>query len=163
PADSIVHLSRRMLVVRFVQPTTGTAEALVATGDLTLISNDSLRNAITAYLSGAETLVAYAVRTAERFNDALFEYIPVVGANRVAAVDLGMDLFQQSISQSKMLTDDGWVPPFPLDSSAFYASHEAYDALSQMAMAQQTFNNILATMLQQAQSLHEHVEAELNP
>ena len=162
PADSIVHHSRRMFTGRVVQPTTGTAEALVATGDLTLIRNDSLRNAITAYLSATETLVGFQARVAEQYNDAISRYIPAVGANRIAAVDLETDLFQRSISQSKLLTDDGWVPPFPLDSSAFYASQEAYDALSEIAIYRQTVVNIEAAMSQQAHDLHERVEAELN-
>ncbi|MEL6772968.1 MAG: hypothetical protein AAFP18_18055 [Bacteroidota bacterium] len=162
PADSIVHHSRRIFTGRAVQPTTGTAEALVATGDLTLIRNDSLRNAITAYLGATETLVGFQARVASQYNDAIVRYIPAVGANRVAAVDLETDSFQQSISQSKLLTDDGWVPPFPLDSSAFYASQEAYDALSEIAIYLQTGFNIMVAMSQQTQDLHERVEAELN-
>ncbi|MEL6445933.1 MAG: hypothetical protein AAF089_06295 [Bacteroidota bacterium] len=166
PADSIVHHSRRMFTWRAVQPTTGTAEALVATGDLTLIRNDSLRNAITAYLGATETLVGFQARVAEQYNDAIARYIPAVGANRVAAVDLGMDLgmdlLQRSISESKLLTDDGWAPPFPLDSFSFYASQEAYDALSEIALYRQTSFNIMAAMSQETQDLHERVEAELN-
>ncbi|MEM1118162.1 MAG: hypothetical protein AAGJ11_16740, partial [Bacteroidota bacterium] len=160
PADSIVYYSRRILTGRSVQPTTGTAEALVATGDLTLIRNDSLRNAITAYLGATETLVGFQARVAEQYNDAIARYASVVGANRVAAVDLGTDLFQRSISESKRLTDRGWVPPFPLDSSAFYASQEAYDALSEVAIYRQVSFNIMAAMSQQAQDLHARVEAE---
>ncbi|MEM6335296.1 MAG: hypothetical protein AAF752_01940 [Bacteroidota bacterium] len=162
PADSIVYHSRRIFTGRAVQPTTGTAEALVATGDLTLIRNDSLRNAITAYLGATETLVGFQARVAEQYNDAIARYASIVGANRVAAVDLGTDLFQRSISESKRLTDDGWVPPFPLDSSAFYASQEAYGALSEIAIYRQTVINISAAMSQQAQDLHERVETELD-
>ncbi|MEM6287955.1 MAG: hypothetical protein AAF845_12430, partial [Bacteroidota bacterium] len=97
---------------------------------------------------------------AEQYNDAIARYASVVGANRVAAVDLGTDLFQRSISESKRLTDRGWVPPFPLDSSAFYASQEAYDALSEVAIYRQVSFNIMAAMSQQAQDLHARVEAE---
>jgi hypothetical protein len=162
PADSIVRISRQILTARTLLPTTGTAEALVATGDLTLIRNDSLRNAITAYLGATETLVSFQVRVAEEMNDASEIYLAAVGSNRIAAVDLGMDLFQRSISQSKTLTDSGWVPPFPLDATTFYASQEAYDALSKMAIHRQGFENIAEAMAQQARDLRQKILAELD-
>jgi hypothetical protein len=162
PADSIVTLTRRMLTVRTVQPTRGTAEALVTTGDLTLLRSDSLRAAITAYLGATQVLVAFQLRTVNMENDAFGRLIPVVGSNRVAAVDLGMDLFQPSISLSTALTDRGWVPPFPLEAEAFYGSREAYDALSAIAVMRQGRESILEAMLGQARALRQQVEAELN-
>jgi hypothetical protein len=161
PVDSIVQLSRQIFTVRTLLPTTGTAEALVATGDLTLIRNDALRNAITAYLGVTETLVSFQARVAEGANDAAKVYFSVVGSNRIAAVDLGLDLFQRSISQSKTLTDSGWVPPFPLDATTFYASQEAYDALSKLAMHREGYENTSEAMAQQARDLRQKIYAEL--
>lgn len=162
PADSIVTLTRRMLTVRTVQPTRGTAEALVTTGDLTLLRSDSLRAAITAYLGATQVLVAFQLRTVNMENDAFGRLIPEVGSNRVAAVDLDMDLFQPSISLSTALTDSGWVPPFPLEAEGFYGSREAYDALSAIAVMRQGRESILEAMSRQAQDLRQLVKAELN-
>lgn len=160
PVDSIVHLSRQLFTARTLLPTTGTAEALVATGDLTLIRDDSLRNAITAYLGATETLVSFQTRVAGQFNEAASQYVSVVGSNRMAAVDLGMDLFQRSISQSQVLTDSGWIPPFPLDPTAFYASREAYDALSELAVHRQSYENTAEAMARQARDLRQEMQTE---
>lgn len=50
PADSVIYLLRRSFWTEEARPVLGTAEALISTGDLNLIRDDSLRAAITAYL-----------------------------------------------------------------------------------------------------------------
>jgi hypothetical protein len=53
PRDSVIAWASLAPIYYEVSPVLGTAEALVATGDIGLIRDDSLRSAITAYLEGA--------------------------------------------------------------------------------------------------------------
>ena len=54
PRDSLLVWAERSMWTSTVRPVLGTAEALVATGDLALIRDDSLRTAVTAYLDEIE-------------------------------------------------------------------------------------------------------------
>jgi hypothetical protein len=57
PRDSVIAWAVNALDYYELSPVLGTAEALVATGDIGLIRDDSLRTAITAYLEGARESV----------------------------------------------------------------------------------------------------------
>jgi hypothetical protein len=69
PRDSVLAWATAALEYYEVSPVLGTAEALVATGDIGLIRDDSLRSAITAYLEGARE----SVRGSAAFVDMLIE------------------------------------------------------------------------------------------
>jgi hypothetical protein len=69
PRDSVIAWLSLAPVYYEATPVLGTAEALVATGDLGLIRDDSLRTAITAYLEGARE----SVRGGEVFVDVLVQ------------------------------------------------------------------------------------------
>ena len=113
-----------------VRPVTGTAEALVATGDLNLVRDDSLRAAITEYLAQWELINAYM-----EGNAALA--IPY-GIELGRRVDTGEALAVELVPVRDSLEAAGWAlpfpegasaSPFPLDVEAFYADRELYFGL----------------------------------
>jgi len=57
PADSVIDWHVRSTWMDIVTPLLGTAEALISSGDLGLIRNDSLRAAITAYVTRSHQLI----------------------------------------------------------------------------------------------------------
>ena len=58
PRDSLATWGLYFLTYRTLRPVLGTAEALVSTGDLALVRDDSLRIAISAYLTGTRGAMA---------------------------------------------------------------------------------------------------------
>ncbi|MGB3543556.1 hypothetical protein [Rubrivirga sp.] len=57
PADSVIDWHVRSVGMEIVTPLLGTAEALISSGDLSLIRDDSLRAAITAYVTRSHQLI----------------------------------------------------------------------------------------------------------
>jgi len=80
PRDSVVQWAHDALYFFEVTPVLGTAEALVATGDIGLIQDDSLRTAITAYVEGARETIrgsAAFVDLLIQVNDDVFRRAPM--------------------------------------------------------------------------------------
>ena len=57
PRDSVLRWFRRSTALSEAVPVLGTAEALVTTGDLVLLRDDSLRSAVTAYVEASRRLL----------------------------------------------------------------------------------------------------------
>lgn len=130
PADSI--LSWIPMASRLDRPfvVSGTAEALVATGDLNLIRSDSLRSAIAAYLDILELYEGYLTSNSER---------AVLHVENLSAhVDYG-EAFQSTLSPTQRealaaqamlpFPDSAVPPPFLFDADAFVRDREAYTAV----------------------------------
>ena len=57
PTDSVIHWHVQSTWMHIATPLLGTAEALISSGDLGLIRDDSLRTAITAYVTRSRQLI----------------------------------------------------------------------------------------------------------
>ena len=87
PNDSISKWAALAFGSWQVQPTLGTAETLISTGDLRLISDDSLRAAITRYVTYMRTFDGFEQESRDEFRELrvqLFErmgpdFIPLAG------------------------------------------------------------------------------------
>ncbi len=88
PIDSISHWARLSFASWQVEPTLGTAETLTSTGDLRVIRKDSLRAAITQYVTYMRTFDGFEQESLNQFRELrerLFErlgpdFIPLRGS-----------------------------------------------------------------------------------
>lgn len=163
PRDSLLAWAERSMWTSTVRPVLGTAEALVATGDLALIRSDSLRTAVTAYLERTRGRLydheqfdrawAGAERRMRRHIDptesALRHYGPAV---------LGGFLGQMGVPEADLA---GLEPPFPFDAAAFLADREALQDAFEMANAKRNLLTVRQAMRGDARTLRARVEAEL--
>ena len=67
PIDSLLRWGWQARYTEFSSPVVGTAEALVSSGDIRLIRNDSLRTAITAYLDEVRLLTTIRQSISDAF------------------------------------------------------------------------------------------------
>jgi hypothetical protein len=145
------------------QPVLGTATALVETGDLNLIRDDSLRSAITTY---AETSRAFADEQ-RRFTAYFLEGItPLFGRLTVweAIAEQTPPLVLDSLAAAN--PSFGLPPgprrqPFDRDIDALLSDRDMLAAFEQMSIAKRNLLVMRAGMRTQAEALREHVEAEL--
>ena len=129
PRDSLQAWLSFAIAVDVPYAVVETAEALVETGDLNLIRDDSLRAAITGYLALWERQSAYME------SNATIARGFVTDLSR--RVDIGRPLDLSFLPDRDSLEAEGWAfpflktaDPFPLDVEAFYADREAYQALT---------------------------------
>lgn len=163
PRDTLLAWAERAMWTASVRPVTGTAEALVATGDLALIRDDSLRTAITAYLettrgrlydheqfdrawADAEGRMRRHIDPAE---SALRHYEPAV---------LDEYLRQMGVPEADLA---GLSAPFPFDAGTFLRDRDALQDAFEMANAKRNLLTVRRAMLDDARGLRERVEAEL--
>jgi hypothetical protein len=163
PRDSLLAWAERSLWTSSVRPVLGTAEALVATGDLALIRDDSLRTAVTAYLETTrgrlydheqfDRVWAGAERRMRRHIDptesALTLYAPAV---------LDTFLTQMGVPEADLA---GLDVPFPFDAAAFLGDGEALQDAFELANAKRNLFTVRRAMRDDARRLRQRVEAEL--
>lgn len=166
PRDSVIAWASVAPVYYEVSPVLGTAEALVATGDIGLIRDDSLRTAITAYLEvsrenirGGEVFVDAVIRT----NTELLRYAPL--ANMMAEF-LGPSRLD-SLDQA-----DDWMalapPGVPLpvvDTDAFVRDPEIHGLMAVLAASKGTggIGFYRGEVLRNATALRQRIEAHIDP
>ena len=162
PRDSLLAWAERSMWTSTVRPVLGTAEALVATGDLALIRDDSLRTAVTAYLertrgrlydheqfdrwAGAERRMRRQIDPTE---SALTHYEPAV---------LDGFLAEMGVPEAD-LTSLG--VPFTFDPDVFLGRAEALQDAFELANAKRNLLTVRRAMREDARVLRERVEAEL--
>lgn len=163
PQDTLLAWAERSMWTSTVRPVLGTAEALVATGDLALIRNDSLRTAIIAYLertrsrqydheqfdqmwAGAERRMRGHIDPTE---SALMHYEPAVLAEFLAQMGV------PEVDLAKL------TAPFPFDRGTFLEDAEALRDAFEMADAKRNLLLVRQSMRTDAKTLRERVEAEL--
>ena len=136
PRDSVLKWVSEAPVYYDVSPVLGTAEALVATGDIGLVRDDALRTAITAYLEvarenirGAEESRALLIRSANDF----VRHIPMAV---ILAEAVGPELL---VSLDR---EDDWMAlappgvPLPaLDTDALVRDPEVHSLTAMMSIA----------------------------
>ena len=162
PRDSLLRWIYRTSWIWPVRPVLGTIEALVSTGDLAIIRNDSLRSAITTYLDYARRLTVVHDGNVNRWiehSDVLFTKVD--RATLLEALDP-----TRTGSQGSAPT---WTPvegerrdPFPYSSEAFLNDREAYAALLAMDDMKNNLAVVRRLLHTRTEALREQVEAELS-
>lgn len=163
PRDSLLALAERAMWTATVRPVVGTAEALVATGDLALIRDDSLRTAVTGYLE----------RTRGRLYD--HEHFDRVWADAERRMRRHIDPTESALSGYDPAVLEGFlaqmgVPdadlarleaPFPFDPARFLADRDALRDAFEMANAKRNLLTVRQAMREDARALRARVEAEV--
>ncbi len=135
PVDSVLSWVDAALITDLPHPVLGTAQALVATGDLALIEDDSLRLAIANYLEAAQSQLEFYSTSARS--------LTIDSSDLIRRADLSEALSRlpQDEKEALYATDPtglvpppGWRAPFPLDVRRFYADREVYASIQLMAI-----------------------------
>ena len=161
PRDSILLWAGRAPYISVPGPVTGTAEALVASGDIGLIQNDSLRSAITGYLERV-AYRRYAIETSyesrERAEWELMRRVDNVEA-RMVDDPLGTDSTLRALSG---YGKEDLVYRSPLDAETFMADLDAMTAVTWLAQTSVDMRSQRDRLRSDTVTLREQVEAELN-
>jgi hypothetical protein len=165
PPDSMLAWMNHLNWMQTPPVVTGTATALVETGDLNLIRDDSLRSAITRYVDLTERWAGYWSSNSERIRDHLTTL-----SERVDMFEASLVQFRPGRSDSLARADPVWPIPVaperafaPLDVEAFYQDREAYTALQNIWQRRFALRLGREVTLRATVALREQIEAELNP
>lgn len=145
------------------RPVLGTVEALVSSGDLALVRDDSLRSALTGYLEDARSEVDIQARfegtraSAEKqlrrhadFSVPIKAVLPLERIEGALGVPIGETAYFDGPRRS----------PSPLDVDGFLSNGEARHAVEQLALGTQNLRRGRGRMLRDATALRALVEAE---
>lgn len=138
-------------------PVTGTVDALISTGDLRLIRNDSLRAAILAFNSAIHPLTASEVRTTEQ---TVFELKHDI-AGRVDFAELQLRYYANAPTDTVRGMHALHGPRrsrFPLDAEAILNDRILYTALVDLHRAKGNLIGIRRRMLQETRRLKTHLD-----
>ncbi len=161
PADSVLVLVSAASRISDARPALGTIEALVSTGDLALIGDDSLRASIPAYLEQQRT---WLDRQGVLFGRALDNLRALQPHVDVSEADAAMVAGGGSLRVPRpgMRGPDSVTasrPPFPFDAERFRRDRDAYDAVVWMAYLQMQSRGVRRRMASTARELRQRVEA----
>lgn len=162
PRDSVMAWASDALVYYEFSPVLGTAEALVATGDLGLIRDDALRTAITAYLEGAREGIRGSVVFVELLIETNKDFIRHAPVATILAERVGpaaLDSLDR-VGDWMALAPPG-VPLPPLDTDALVRDREIHGLMAVSAAAKSTggLAYYRAEIRNSAAALRERVEA----
>jgi hypothetical protein len=162
PRDSVLIWAINSTWYEPRRPVLGTADALIATGDLRLLEDDGLRAAVTAYLAENRTLTAEQLAAEEVWMRASQQLSGALDFSE------GLELLVRSPQDSLAVADPlFYLPagrrrrPFPVDVDAFLSNRDAYDGVANMYWGKKNMAQLRATMLQSARALRKRVEAAL--
>jgi hypothetical protein len=144
------------------RPVLGTADALVATGDLALLQDDALRAAVTAYIAESRMLTAEQLAAEEVWTRAWQQVSSYLDFSE------GLPLLARSHADSVALASPlAYLPsgtrrhPFPVDVDVFLRNRNAYDGVANMYWGKKNMGSLRASMLSSARALAGRVEAAL--
>lgn len=144
------------------RPIVGTARSIVASGDLRLIRNDSLRSAITTYLDRTSERLVDQGRTIDMAMEAMYDLkseIDILEAKvRHSRDRTGAD--QDMPVPLPTLTEQSRAP-FPLDVDVLYANREVYRILVQLRNVYLGLASYRSGMRADAEALRAQVEPYL--
>ena len=145
----------------FHLPVTGTAEALVTSGDLRLISNDTLRAAITNYVSRHRPILQTLQAATERWQSSLINLGGTVDLNEAAALlpDYARPKIRDTLYSP--LPAEARAPASGIDTHALLRNRTAYAALDQMNSAKYVSALMRTQIREHSHSLRLLVDAEL--
>ena len=161
--DSLLSLLAFTTSYLQTRPVVGTAQALVGSGDLSLIRNDSLRSAITAYLETVDNQVSRQTQLHSRRADALM----ALNRGRGASEEV-LALLPEAAIDSLARTDPLFpIPPqprrqpFPLDAAMFLSDPTMLDAVYTIWLTDTSLRSSRQQLREESVSLLDHVEANL--
>ena len=164
PRDSVVAWAIVAPVYWEISPVLGTAEALVSTGDIGLIRDDSLRIAITAYLDKARE----DVRGWDGWKNVLLRQTDEYGVDAPLAL-IFAEVFGPDALDSLDRADD-WMALAPpgvalpaFDTDAFVRDEQVHRLMVRIAMAKDNMAINRREIGQYAAALREEVEAHIKP
>ena len=163
PEDSLIAWFRGATRTLYVRPVVATAEALVSTGDLTLVRDDSLRGAITAHLE--------VVRRGLYIQDDMLSRWAVPFTALISRLDpVALDVHGRTPAEVDSLSQDPlWPIPsnprdrFPLDVGAFLADQDAYNDAEIMRNVRIQLGRQRAGLLRATTGLREQLETHIEP
>jgi hypothetical protein len=180
PVDSLFAWRSVMARMRLVTPVLGTAEALVATGDLSLIRDASLRSAITGYLESSRYRASIQNERSHRWWDELERldtgldpmeayFRAAENSDLVAIREGGAPSVDTPgwVSFRDQLRSGGYPVPdtlrirFPLNVEAFLSDREMLNAAFVMTRAKSNLRAARADMRRDALTLRRRVEVHL--
>lgn len=163
PRDSVVGWASVAPAYWEISPVLGTAEALVSTGDIGLIRDDSLRIAITAYLEKARE----NVRGWGAWKDVLLRQTDEYGATTPVAL-LFAEALGPAVLDSLDRADD-WMALAPpgvalpaFDADALVRDEQIHRLMVRITMAKDNMAINRREMAEYAAVLREKVDAELD-
>jgi hypothetical protein len=162
PRDSVLVWAINATWYEPRRPIMGTAEALVATGDLALLHDPALRAAVTAYLAENRMLWAEQLAAEEVWMRASQQLSSALDFSE------GLELLVRTPQDSLAVANPAfYLPagprrrPFPVDLEAFLRNRDAYDGVANMYWGKRNMAQLRASMLQTARTLRARVEAAL--
>ena len=162
PDDSLSQWMIDAYLWEVLYPVTGTAEALVATGDLGLLRDDSLRTAVTAYIERAKVLTGEQDEWVNRYFEAAgFIYdraLALYGALPPAVLDSLVE-----VRPNSYLPPGPRRPLPPLRPRAVLAEPGTQVGLGRMVMAKNNLRLARDEILTRTAALLTRVEAEIEP
>ncbi len=165
PADSVFTWFMNAWRLNTDRPVLGTVKALVATGHLSLIRDNSLRFAILAYLDLNENLVEEQAVQYQITNEAgysIAEQLDIAEAFALVLPDSVREGLSSDWIVDGLIPTGEWSAPFPLDVEAFYADRALYSHVITLASGLQNDALIRTRMLESAQTLREWVADALD-
>jgi hypothetical protein len=162
PADSVLMWSREVITINRPFIVTGTANALVATGDLNLIRDDSLRSSITYYIDRME----HERSQLEHIDEEMRPFI----ISLTERVDFIEGLFGVSPAGRKRARDWPMSPMpggphrtiMPLDVEALLRDQTAYTAVSNIWRLRINLKIGRRSTIRETVYLREQIEAHLD-
>lgn len=139
-----------------IRPVLGTAEAMIATGDLSLIRDDDLRNAIVGYVEEQRSEMAAYRYAWEGAREAWIAFAASVDPREMA-------LYRMSEGKRDSVLQNVWRPPFPLDLEAFYGDRDAYGVITHLWNWAGVHAQNRRRLRENAASLREEIEGQLGP
>jgi hypothetical protein len=180
PADSLFAWRSVMGRIRLVSPVLGTAEALVATGDLSLVRDDSLRSAIAAYIESSRKQASAQNDRSRRFWDELqrldtgldpmesyftaaenSDLLSIRDRGVPASETPGWDPVRDALRSAGYPVPDTLRIRFPLNVEAFLSDREMLNASFAMVRAKANLRGARAAMREDALTLRRRVEVHL--
>jgi hypothetical protein len=163
PADSVQRWLVESVSYNSVRPVLGTLEALVATGDLGLVRDDSLRSAVTAYLDFSREALTTHERFASKWNarvDALLRRFDLAASLRAGLPPALIDSLARA-DPLFYLPAGPQRPLPPFDPEAFVRDDALRGLFFNMTVDRDNMRRARRQMRQEARALREQVEAEL--
>lgn len=160
PVDSLFQWLRMVRVLEDLVPVTGTAEALVASGDLTLIQDDELRTQILKYLNKVSMLREQSRFQTEEWWQVTGDLIPQYDYQET----LGRRYSQRAIDSLSAVIINFPVPAgprrvrFPFDRDAFLSSRDAYHDAEAINAAVYQFRDMRKQILAAGDTLRVHLD-----
>ena len=165
PADSVLAWLPVAWTLRAQRPVLGTVHALVSSGDLSLVRDDSLRSAIIAYLDLNEYLLdeqrsQYDI--AEEAGQILSRRVDIPEGFAATLPDSVRERMAREWTVGGMVPTGDWVSPIPLDAEAFYADPTMYTSAWALALEVGHIAQTQRKMRESAAALRERVEAQID-